>query len=158
MFHTFVLKKQESAPAPFPHPSRHISWVKMQTMHVYFKTFCFLMVLMSNYFANFSVLPSSHAFYTVYLCILTIYLTMIRKMYPIANSYGAVVGTLDNRISEHIKRYCMLSFNDDDHPFHDFISKLPFGSICAYRCACGSNSFIRHYINFINTVIAGSRE
>ena len=82
----------------------------------------------------------------------------LRKIYPIANSYGALVGTLDNRISERFKRYCMLLLHDDDHPFHDFISKLPSGRLCAYksRCACGSNSFIRHYINFINTVIAGS--
>ena len=37
------------------------------------------MALLSNSFANFSVLSLSHAFYTVYLCILTISLTMIRR-------------------------------------------------------------------------------
>ena len=51
--------------------------------------------------------------------------------------------------------------HDDDHPFHAYISKLRSGSLCAYksRCACGTHgsySFIRHYINFINTVIAGN--
>ena len=73
----------------------------------------------------------------------------LRKIHPMANSYGAYGG---------FKRYCMLLLHDDDHPFHDLISKLPYGRICACksRCANGSNSFIRNYINLINTVIAGS--
>ena len=70
----------------------------------------------------------------------------LRKIYPMANSYGAHGG---------FKRYCMLLLRDDDHPLHDLISKLTYGRICAYksRCAYGSNSFIRHYINLFNTVL-----
>ena len=65
------------------------------------------MVLLSNSFASFSVLSLSHAFYTVYLCILTIYLTMMRKhlvfqlqIFPkfkhLVYSYFLAISTVDS--------------------------------------------------------------
>ena len=81
----------------------------------------------------------------------------LRRIYCIAQSCGAPVEALDSRFSNRFKKYCMILLHDKNHPFHNFIHKLPSGRLCAFksRCACEKNSFIRHYTNFINIVMAG---
>ena len=81
----------------------------------------------------------------------------LRRIYCIAQSYGAPVEALDSRFSNRFKKYCLFLLHDEDHPFHNIIHKLPSGRLCTFksRCVCGKNSFIRQYTNFINNVIAG---
>ena len=82
-----------------------------------------------------------------------------RKIYSIANYMGANVDNIDSKIQKRFAKYAMTIFHDDNHPIHQYYSKLPSGRLCAYksRCSCGKNSFIRHFINHVNTVITGIR-
>ena len=85
---------------------------------------------------------------------------VLRQIYRAADRMGvADIGTLDSRLDARYKTYFMRIYFDESHPMHNFLRSLPSGRLLSYkaRCACGTNSFIKHMIDFINSTVYTGR-